>query len=83
LKAIVFNDCKLQDVEFMEADLTNARFQDCDLSRATFENTILEGADLRTAYNYSINPEVNRIRKAKFSQAGIAGLLDKYKIVIE
>jgi hypothetical protein len=38
---------------------------------------------LRTSYNYSINPEVNRIKKAKFSTTGIAGLLHKYDIEIE
>jgi hypothetical protein len=43
----------------------------------------LEKADFRTSYNYSINPEVNRIKKAKFSTAGIAGLLCKYDIEIE
>ncbi|MGB5462457.1 MAG: pentapeptide repeat-containing protein, partial [Aureibaculum sp.] len=34
-------------------------------------------------YNYSIDPEKNPIKKAKFSQDGIGGLLDKYDIVIE
>jgi fluoroquinolone resistance protein len=30
-----------------------------------------------------VDPEVNRMKKAKFSTAGVTGLLDKYNIVIE
>jgi len=50
---------------------------------AVFENTILEGADFRSATNYSINPAKNKIKKAKFSSDGIRGLLDSYAILIE
>ncbi len=37
----------------------------CDLNRAVFDNSILEKADFRTSLNYSIDPELNRIKKAK------------------
>jgi uncharacterized protein YjbI with pentapeptide repeats len=83
LKEAVFKECDLQEVDFTETNLTAARLEQCDLSRAIFKNTVLEKADLRTSYNYSIDPETNRIKKAKFSFTGIAGLLDKYNIVIE
>ena len=83
LKKTNYRVCSLHEVEFTEADLNNASFDNCDLFRATFRNTILESADFRTAYNYSIDPEVNRLKKAKFSLAGIVGLLDKYDIEIE
>jgi uncharacterized protein YjbI with pentapeptide repeats len=83
LKKTRFDNCKLEDVEFAETDLTGAIFNNCDLLRAVFENTILEGCDLRTSFNFSINPEINRIAKAKFSQQNIAGLLNKYNITIE
>jgi hypothetical protein len=53
------------------------------LQGSTFDNTILEKADLRTAFNFSINPVNNRIRKAKFSIAGLAGLLDQFDIEID
>lgn len=78
----VFKDCKIEDVEFVETDLSNAAFYHCDLSRAVFENTILESADLQTAQNFSIDPDQNRIQKARFSTHNIAGLLHKYRIVI-
>jgi hypothetical protein len=44
---------------------------------------VLEKTDFRTAYNYSFDPENNRIKKAKFSLAQVVGLLDKYDIHIE
>lgn len=83
LKNTPFKDCSLQEVDFTEADLTNARFDNCDLSGAIFEHTNLEKADFRTAYHYSIHPEVNKIKKAKFSIVGIVGLLEKYDIEVE
>lgn len=78
-----FKNCSLHEVDFTEADCTNLVFYNCDLARAVFSNTILEKADFRTSYNYSIDPELNRIRKAKFSSSGISGLLDKYDIEID
>ncbi len=83
LKKTMFKNCDLQEADFSEADLSDAVFENCDLQRATFDSTILEKADFRTAYNYSFDPERNRIKKARFSQAGINGLLDKYDIDIE
>jgi len=83
LKHTMFKACNLQEADFTEADLTSSIFENCNLSRAIFEKTNLEGVDFRTSFNYSIDPEMNRINKAKFSIAGIAGLLDKYNIEIE
>jgi len=83
LKKTVFKNCMLRDTDFTEADLSGAVFDNCDMEMAKFENSILEGADFRTAYNYGIDPAINRMKKAKFSHAGIAGLLYKYDIEIE
>lgn len=83
IKGTVFKGCRLHNVEFAEADLTKAIFAESDLNRASFENTIVEGGDFRTAYNYSFDPEKNKIKKARFSATGAVGLLDKYGIVIE
>ncbi len=79
----IFDNCTLQDVDFTASDLAGAVFNNCDLLNAKFENTVLEKSDFRTAYNYSINPELNKIKKAIFSLAGIRGLLEKYNIIIE
>jgi fluoroquinolone resistance protein len=83
LKQTVFKNSQLYEVDFTECDLSSAVFDGCDLTGAIFKDTILEKADLRTAINYSIDPELNRIKKAKFSRSGIAGLLDKYDIEID
>ena len=83
IKNTRFNDCNLQEADFTGTDLTGAAFDNCDLMRAIFDHTNLEQADFRTAYNYSINPATNRIRKARFSLAGVVGLLDVYGIEIE
>jgi uncharacterized protein YjbI with pentapeptide repeats len=82
LKKVHFKGCTLHEADFTESDLTSAIFNHCDLARATFDHTILEKADFRTAVNYSIDPEKNKIKKARFSTAGITGLLDKYDIDI-
>ena len=83
LKKTRFKNSNLSEVDFTEADLTNSLFDNCDLDAARFERTTLEKADLRTSRNYSIDPELNKIKKAKFSIHGISGLLDKYDIEIE
>ncbi|WP_311316321.1 pentapeptide repeat-containing protein [Kaistella jeonii] len=66
-----------------QKNLSSADFTDCDLSQTIFQNTNLEKADFRSAFNYTIDPENNRLKGAKFSLAGISGLLGKYQIKIE
>jgi uncharacterized protein YjbI with pentapeptide repeats len=83
LKKTTFKHSSLQEVDFTESNLTGSLFDHCDLMRTTFKNTILEKVDFRTSYNYSIDPELNRLKKAKFSTAGVVGLLDKYDIDID
>ena len=83
LQGCSFDSCSLVEVDFGEADLTKASFKNCDLSGASFEYTKLEQADFRTANNYVINPEINQIKKARFSSQGLAGLLTNYDIIIE
>lgn len=79
----IFTDCLLKETDFEEADLSMAVFKNCDLQQARFIRTNLEKADLRSATNYSLDPEINKLKKAKFSYNGIAGLLDKYGIDID
>ena len=83
LKKTFFKNCQLQETDFTECNLTASLFDKSDLSGAVFNRTNLEKADLRTAENYSIDPETNRLKKAKFSLYGISGLLDRHDIIIE
>lgn len=78
-----FKHCLFEDTDFSEADLTGAQFMECDFRGAMFDQTNLEKADFRSSINYAIDPEANRIRKAKFSREGALGLLSKYDIGIE
>lgn len=83
LKTTRFIHCSMQEVDLTEADLTAAEFNNCNLLHAVFDNSILEKADLRTAINFSIDPERNKIKKAKFSMSSLSGLLHKYDLIIE
>lgn len=83
LKNTSFKNCSMREVYFSNCDLSSALFQNCDLRGAVFDKTILEKADFRTAFNYSIAPDNNKIKKAKFSRDGVVGLLDRYNIEID
>ncbi len=82
LRNTLFKKCRIQEVNFQESDLTGSIFADCDLTRTFFNNTILNEADFTSAYNFSIDPEKNKMKKAKFVVAGLQGLLEKYNLVI-
>lgn len=79
----IFKNSQLQEIDFTECDLTSSLFDNCDLLRTVFNNTIIEKVDFRTSFNYSIDPEINRIKKSKFSLIGVKGLLNKYDINID
>lgn len=83
IKNTLFDHCSLHEVDFTAANLTSSTFRDCELNDAIFDGTNLEKTDFRTAVNYSIDPEINRIANARFALQGIAGLLNKYDISIE
>src|SRR5664280_413093 len=79
------NNTALREVRFTNCKMLGLHFENCNeigLS-ASFDNSILEKTDFRTSFNYSIDPEKNRIRKARFSMTGIRGLLEKYDIEID
>lgn len=83
LKKISFKSCCLKEVDFTECDLSGSLLENCNLSGSIFDNTNLEMCDFRSAYNFSIDPEQNRIKKAVFSRQNLEGLLNKYNLVID
>ena len=83
MKKTRFSNCSIKEADFTQCVLTEASFQNCELSGSTFHDTNLEKADLRTASGFNIDPDLNRIKKAKFSTYGLAGLLGKYDIKID
>jgi uncharacterized protein YjbI with pentapeptide repeats len=83
LRQIQFIHCSMIATDFMETDLSGALFDSCNLRRAVFSNTNLEKADFYTSYEYRIDPEKNKMKKAIFSTQGLHGLLEKYALVIK
>lgn len=82
IKQTVFRNSRLIAVDFTEVDLSGGIFDTCNLDQAIFQNSILVKSDFRTATNYTIDPERNSMKNAKFSLAGVEGLLRKYRIEI-
>lgn len=78
-----FKDCLLRESIFVECDLQGAKFDNCDLGDTLFERNNLQKADFVTSFNYTIDPENNRMKKARFSADGALGLLAKYEVEIE
>jgi uncharacterized protein YjbI with pentapeptide repeats len=78
LKKTLFQDCSLKEVDFSEVDLSGSSFNNSDLFGARFFNTVLEKVDFTTARNFSIDMDVNKMKRAKFSALNLAGLLQKY-----
>jgi len=83
MKNTSFKDCDLQEADFTGANLSGSVFSNCDFRQALFFHTNLEKSDFRTAFNFSISPESNRLKKAKFSLHGLPGLLETWGIDIE
>ena len=83
LIGIIFDNCKLIEVDFSESNLTKAIFENCDLSDTMFDSTILVNSDFRTASNFTLDPDKNKLKNAKFSRNNIHGLLTKHQIIIE
>lgn len=83
MKKTKFANCSMKEVDFSGVDLSMSVFENCDLLGTVFKYANLEKVDFRTSYNYAFDPEVNKIKQARFSYSGIAGLLGKYNIDIE
>lgn len=82
LRKTHFEKCIMHEMSFTETNLTEAKFQDCDLYKTNFDRVNLEKADLTTAINYTINPEINHLKRTKFSMSGVAGLLSHLDIIL-
>lgn len=73
VKECYFNNTQLAESDFSKADLEGTLFHHCDLSKA----------DFREAINYSINPQANVLKKARFSAPEVLALLSFFEIEIE
>lgn len=83
LKNTIFNNCNLNEVDFTKTDLTESAFINCNLNKTIFENSVLDKVDFTSSHSFTINPEINSLKFAKFSINNVIGLLNKYNIEIE
>lgn len=83
LSKSTFKHCHLEGTQWEEANLSQVVFDQCHLEGAVFDQTNLEGADLRTAYGFVIDPAKNHLKKARFAQHNLVGLLQSYDLTIE
>lgn len=83
LKNTRIKNSNLSEVDFTDTELNGSIFENCNLNRAVFNNTNLEKVDLRTSFNFIIDPEENRMRGARVGLSSVAGLLMKYNITID
>ncbi len=85
LLGVQFSDCRkfMLELDFDSCILKLSLFSGLKLKNTRFRNCDMQETDFRAAFNYSINPETNRLGKAKFSIPGVTGLLDTYGIIIE
>lgn len=80
LKKHSFINCSLISADFMEADLTMALFDNCNLYRANFTKAKAEKADFYTSYNFDIDPDSTKLKKAIFAKDALEGLLKKHQL---
>ncbi len=78
----MLSHCDLSQADFEKTDLTGSVFSACNLTNTGFYRTNLEKVDFRESYGFVIDPEANRIRKARFDLSGLPGLLAKYGIEV-
>jgi uncharacterized protein YjbI with pentapeptide repeats len=67
----------------MNTDLTAVIFDNCDLYHSEFNKAIANKANFRTSYNYAIDPEKTKVKKAIFSLSEVKGLLYKHDLKIK
>jgi uncharacterized protein YjbI with pentapeptide repeats len=77
-----FSKSSLKEANFTQTNLAGSVFEQSDLAGTIFNQTDLSSVNFTSAYNYSIDPELNNVSKASFSLDGVSGLLDKYGIKI-
>lgn len=82
MKRASFAGCKVKECSFNETYLSEADFRGADLEESIFHHADLSHADFRDAKNYSIDPQSNTLKKARFSIPEVLSLLKFYDIQI-
>jgi uncharacterized protein YjbI with pentapeptide repeats len=78
-----FTECTLHHTDFAQVKAQGISFYQSDLKGAIFENSQLQKADFRKAIHYSIDPNTNQLKGARFSLPEVIHLLSQYQLRIE
>jgi uncharacterized protein YjbI with pentapeptide repeats len=73
----------MHEVDLSYADLSSSSFKDADFLNCTFLQTNLENTDLRGTFNLILDPQENKLKKAKLSLDSLPGLLTRYELLVE
>lgn len=83
LKWIKIVDSSLKEVNFIKSNLSEWIFNNCNLIWSIFVDTDLTKTNFITSYNYSLDPEKNKIKKTKFWIEWLRWLLLNYDIIVK
>ena len=83
LRKSLIRECMAREVDFSDANLCEVDCRGTDFAGTRFANTNLLKADFRQALNYSIRPDGNKLKQAKFSLPEATLLLYGLDIVLE
>jgi fluoroquinolone resistance protein len=82
MRHVQLEKCVAHEVSFEEADLTRASCTFTDFSGSRFLRTNLSEADFTGASNYTISPQLNTLKKTKFSLPEAMALLYGLDIIL-
>lgn len=77
-----FDGSSLKQADFSESNCTGVPFKACLLHDTRFDRSALQRADFTTAAGFTIDPNINDLKGAKFSKDNLSGLLSIYPIKI-
>ena len=83
IKKIIMKNCICKEADFEGADLQKGDFFGTDFLGSRFVNTNLQEASFINAKNYTIDPSVNKIKKAVFSLPEVYNLLNCLDIIVK
>ena len=75
--------CTAREADFSDADLSRANCAATDFHEARFWHTDLTDADFRGATNYTIDANINTLKRTKFSLPEAMALLYSLDIVLD
>ncbi|HIW97615.1 MAG TPA: pentapeptide repeat-containing protein [Candidatus Tidjanibacter gallistercoris] len=79
----MFRHCRMRGTVFDRCMMKETLFEMCDMHEASFSDCDLTGTDFLTSDGFTLDPETNRLRGARFAVASLPGLLAKYRIKTE